>query len=534
MPPESRGFAQRVARISLAGLFGGPVAALQEAGGIALDLAFGGATPDARKRFAKVSDRIEAGLVAFARGEGIDAAATARALENVRQILTEHPLTVADLTGADLDPDRAAAVMRRRAEPALTRLDDTDRRLTGMALDAAVGALAAEAAELPDLTREFQGAVLSRLSAQAAATDELRETQVVLEASAVLHDAAWPWWREQYPPSALLRAQYRIVPFFGRERALDDLVGGLSDGPMTSLRIYTGPGGMGKTRLLLEACARARDNSWRAGFLHPTVERVTARQLDLLAAGAAGVLVAVDYAEIRRGATAALIEAALGCRSRVRIVLLARSAGDWWLELRHAPGPVGDFVNGPAVTRHELAPLASDPGSRADIHRQAVVAFSAALDVPGTVLGEPLDSPLYDRVLFIHLHALAAVLGDPTHTQDGLLSFALRREQGFLDRAMRDAGLPQLAGRAVRQAAALVTMAGGAAGPAETVELLRQAPLLGGQPDAALAVVGEVLHCLYPAAAWLAGVQPDLLGEHLVAATLDDDPLLLGAFNAVH
>ena len=76
---------QRVARISLAGLFGGPVAALQEAGGVALDLVFGGATPDARKRSARVSDRIEAGLVAFARGEGIDAAATARALETCRR-----------------------------------------------------------------------------------------------------------------------------------------------------------------------------------------------------------------------------------------------------------------------------------------------------------------------------------------------------------------------------------------------------------------------------------------------------------------
>src|SRR5262249_18285347 len=152
--------------------------------------------------------------------------------------------------------------------------------------------------------------------------------------------------------------------------------------------------------------------------------------------------------------------------------------------------------------RHELLPLATDPAARGEIYRQAVAAFGRVLTMPAAVLAESFDSPLYDRVLFIHLRALAAVLGDPARTQDELLSFALRREQSFLDGAMRTAARPELVGRPVRQAAALVTMAGGAATPAEAVVMLRQVPLLAGQPDATLAAVAEALHGLYPAETW--------------------------------
>jgi hypothetical protein len=61
--------------------------------------------------------------------------------------------------------------------------------------------------------------------------------------------------------------------------------------------------------------------------------------------------------------------------------------------------------------------------------------------------------------------------------------------------------------------------------------LISQVPLLAGQPRAVVTKLTMLLHDLYPAPTWLAGVQPDLLGEHLVATSIDEDPLLLGVFN---
>jgi hypothetical protein len=534
MARDVRQLGAAVAKVALAGLFGGLPGGLQEAGGQAIELAFSGSDGGSRQRLRRITGAVEESLVRFAEAEHLDPDGARRALAAVRDLLAKHPLTAADLADVDLDADRAVALVTARAARLLGDLDEADRRLCELGLDATVRALVEAGAELPDLEREFQRAVLGRLADQRAESGELRRALEVMRAGAILTEAAWPWWQDQYPPSALLRAQYGIVPFHGREQALDDLLGWLSSGPMTALTALTGSGGMGKTRLLIEACARARDASWRAGFLHPSVEAVSTDQLELLASGSRGVLVVVDYAETRRPVTASLVQAALRAPVPVRLVLLARSAGDWWLELRHSPGQVGDFVDGPAAVQREIAPLAADAAARGETHRRAAAAFAQVLgvDAPdGPAAG--LGGPLFDRVLFVHLRALALVLGDPATTESALLDFALRREQGYLDGGMRTAGLECLAGRPIRQAAALTTMAGGATSPVRAIELLRQAPLLADQPQAVLARVATVLHGLYPADTWLAGVQPDLLGEHLVAATIDDDPLLLGAFGAI-
>ena len=70
-----------------------------------------------------------------------------------------------------------------------------------------------------------------------------------------------------------LKAAYRLVPFTGREHhALrDDLVEwalGLGERPgRTGLRWLHGPGGAGKTRLLVEVAHILREQGWQVGFL---------------------------------------------------------------------------------------------------------------------------------------------------------------------------------------------------------------------------------------------------------------------------
>jgi hypothetical protein len=76
----------------------------------------------------------------------------------------------------------------------------------------------------------------------------------------------------------------------------------------------------------------------------------------------------------------------------------------------------------------------------------------------------------------------------------------------------------------------VATLAGQAGNRTEAIRLLASsAPLLGGQSAVVVDAVAELLHRLYPGEAWLQGVLPDLLGEHLVERALDEDPDLLGA-----
>jgi len=306
----------------------------------------------------------------------------------------------------------------------------------------------------------------------------------------------------------------------------------LTDDSHVDLVVVTGPGGMGKTRLMLQTCHGARSSGWRAGLLHSSVAEVKAGHLDALGDGAPGVLVVVDYAETRSATTRSLVEAALASASRVRVVLVARSLGDWWTNLRYQQGRFGDFLNGRRATRFEITPVAHQVAERGETYQSAAKAFAAALGLTLDEVDVPdLESPLYDRVLFVHLSALSDVLGEPSRTQRDLLDFALRREQGFLDNAVQAAGLAHLARRPISQAAALVTLTGGVESFPAAVKLLAQVPQLSVETPAVVGRVAQLLHDLYPATTWLTGLQPDLLGEHLVSRAIDDDPLLLGALH---
>ena len=53
---------------------------------------------------------------------------------------------------------------------------------------------------------------------------------------------------------------------------LKQMIGWCESGPRIAIRLITGPGGTGKTRLMLEVCDRL-PRTWRAGFLHPETRR---------------------------------------------------------------------------------------------------------------------------------------------------------------------------------------------------------------------------------------------------------------------
>jgi tetratricopeptide (TPR) repeat protein len=339
-------------------------------------------------------------------------------------------------------------------------------------------------------------------------------------------------WRPDASPAALLRADFGVVPFHGREAELEELARWCDSERPLALRLYTAPGGFGKTRLLRHF-VRIRRAEWDAGFLPEGVLRAEAVSA-LLSDNTKPLLLVLDYAESRVSELEAVLLAARETpRRRLRIVLLARSEGDWWNELKRAGGGVGDFFQGPAVEGPlPLPPLTDSSAARHTSFQNAVHAFAKALGKEREATlstAPPLDDQDFERVLLVHAAALATVEGELV-SSDNLLDWLLTREERGIDRVReKQAGLGPEIQRATYQAAALVTLAQGADSRGETVEILSRTPSLRDQPCARREQIAEVLHVLYRGRRWCDGIEPDLLGEHWIASRLDEAPELLDA-----
>ena len=124
-----------------------------------------------------------------------------------------------------------------------------------------------------------------------------------------------------------------------------------------------------------------------------------------------------------------------------------------------------------------------------------------------------------------------------------LLDYALARETRSWDANRAALGLGDLSVEAIAQAAALVTLAGGARDSATARGIVARAPRIQGQVADRCERLVSLLHRLYPGGrpagepdddepaggAWLEAVRPDLLGEHLVHQELRRDASLIDA-----
>ena len=197
-----------------------------------------------------------------------------------------------------------------------------------------------------------------------------------------------------------------LVGFTGRERELAGLLAWCEDGQPRGVRLVTGPGGVGKTRLSVELCARLDPDRWRCVRVG---DREEASALAAARRGWPGrVLLVVDYAETRIGLPD-LLRAVAADPGPVRVLLLARSAGEWRDRLAAAEPAVRELLAG-AGGDEPLPAAVSGELSNADLVAAAVPVFAAALGVaaPSRVLVEV--GPGAVRVLDLHAAALVAVL----------------------------------------------------------------------------------------------------------------------------
>ncbi|MBI4185265.1 MAG: tetratricopeptide repeat protein, partial [Proteobacteria bacterium] len=348
-------------------------------------------------------------------------------------------------------------------------------------------------------------------------------------------------------PSLLLRAECGIVGFQGREQLLNEIESWCESEAVASARLFFGSGGVGKTRLFIEACRKLREKkwseveghlragewgdafkrlfrrNWRTGFLNKDLAALDASTLDRLFQGRRPVFVVVDYAEARGRALRDLLAGAAraGPRSRVRIALVARTVTDWWEEIKHQTADMETLLtSSPAPV--EVRSLGEELERKAVFDR-AVAGFQRWRGEPGRALDPPdLSQPVFGTTLFIHMAALSAVWeGKRLDTADALMDFVLHHERRYWRSAARELEMPVSLDPAIEQAVALVTLAGGAIEKPLARRLVSSAPALAGRAEDSGKVFG-LLDSLYrrprPAGrGWrLDGLQPDLLGEHLV------------------
>ena len=238
-------------------------------------------------------------------------------------------------------------------------------------------------------------------------------------------------------PSRMLRANLELVPFSGRETELAQLKK-WRDTAVTRTAVYLihGPGGQGKTRLVMQLARMWAAEGWyplQAFSLH-----------DFKGLGAAdmtpedphdGALIVVDYAE--RWETDDLLALLRMTEDRggpVRIILLSRPAGTWWQALFYQIERCFDVT----VDQMYLAPLADSPGDRLRLFEEARDIFGRRLGVHDpTYIRPPRDlakSAGYSQVLTIHMAALAAVVAFieadyPPRDPAELSAFLLARER---------------------------------------------------------------------------------------------------------
>lgn len=328
----------------------------------------------------------------------------------------------------------------------------------------------------------------------------------------------------------LLDPRLEIVPFLGRHVELAGLLAWCLDGHGGRLRLITGPGGVGKTRLSVELSHRMTAHGWRCDRVAYGQEALA---IQTLRSGDPGrLLLVVDYAETRTGLRQMFATLASDEGKDVRVLLLARSAGEWWDQLAAVQPGVWDLAQQAKATELKLSSMMAADMPDAEVIARAVKSFAVELGVSERVVQFAGSSAAARRrVLDLHAAALVALLdgagaGSVRVDINGVLQELLRHEMHFWYDSAHSSGisdgpggLPPVMLRQLVAAGCLL----GAATRQEALLLTSRVP--GG---GASVKVTEWLRGLYPPEAdeldWLGSLRPDRLAELHTVRELASSP----------
>ncbi|MER6162042.1 tetratricopeptide repeat protein [Streptomyces sp. NPDC001868] len=356
-------------------------------------------------------------------------------------------------------------------------------------------------------------------------------------------------------PAALLRADTEAVSFHGRDAELAYLRAWCENKPdAISIRVMTGPGGQGKTRLARRLTDTLGWAGWVTGHLRSDLTddpAIDGTPPDFTTLNTAlPLLLVVDYAETRPRLLRRLITHLHRSRHRVRLLLLARSDGEWRTGSFQAVPDVRDLLE-EALVRPlgPLVPAGESAQDRRSAFRRATSDLARLLpEVPtlpthdwrtlATSLQPPTDlsDPRYDNILTLQMTALVALLqrgprpvGESPGTPPERT--LLKHEERFWEASAKtstyrlDLPVPTL-GAAVAAAALC-----GADSRDEALSVITTLPGLSARETPS---VTAWLASLYPAEKnrYWGSLQPDRVAEYHVSQTLEDSGIALPALLA--
>lgn len=354
-------------------------------------------------------------------------------------------------------------------------------------------------------------------------------------------------------PSQLLQARYEQVGYLdatGLRQGLRDWAQGHPR--HAAGRLLHGPGGVGKTRLLIDLAAEMRTvHGWAAGFVeHPPAQddellrrrrRQALRQLVELG-DAPGLLLVLDYAEGRRDE---LLELAGWIEQRpdparrpVRLVLLARGAGEWWQRIVDEQADVQAMFrerpDWPTVL--ELPPFASGE-QRLALFEASCAAYGPVLARQGVALpAGAAPAPLRQRIadgtkrsrpLSIQMEALVWLAGGAASGTAGGVAELLDHVLGLERRhwARICGALDEAATTELERGLAQLTLVQGVPELDAAGLLLQRDAYYGGRrqhPVDRAPLLSRLARLYGDGGTGLLPLEPDLLGEHLVARATDE------------
>jgi tetratricopeptide (TPR) repeat protein len=349
-------------------------------------------------------------------------------------------------------------------------------------------------------------------------------------------------------PSELLQARYGIVPYTDATGAKAELLAWLAGARPAAGRLVHGPGGLGKTRLMIEVAAELQRQGWTAGFLdrpHEQAEVLHQQALEQLIdhGDDSGLLIVMDYAEARQEAVkmiaARLAAGAANAGRAVRLVLLARSAADWWTRLYDETAEVRRVFAGKAhsVGAIEL-PAVGTALQRLALFEASATALAPLLKEQGFA---PPAAPLaparlariesgagYERPLAIQMEALLHGLSNSPAPETAGVDALVRQVLGAEREHWRKlAGTLDAAGmRDMERGVAQLTAVAGVPSAHQAERLLLADGYYAGRRIAradVAPVLGSLQRIYGRGNGSIAPLEPDLIGEHHVATVADSD-----------
>jgi hypothetical protein len=339
-------------------------------------------------------------------------------------------------------------------------------------------------------------------------------------------------------PAVLLRPRHRIVPYIDHAGQLKLFEDWCRKGNRKEAgRLIHAIGGTGKTRLAIELCALLHKDKWLTGFAEskgaPPDKRAREEFRASLHADLRPALLVVDRAEGRSDDVTWLAECLAHRTSEHgvpgRLLLLSRSAGEWWKALFHEDSDdVWTVFGSYSSAAHPLS-MELNGDDRVQHFLQAIESFSDTLNrlAPGKCntalpaqrqLDEVHHGVDCETLLAIHMHALLHLVGPPDFPNmtapallDAILVMERRYWRDVLDPAFYES-------RRMHRMVSQVTLVDGVESRQSATELIKGDAQFRIETAADLDRRLNILREHYGTGTnGVMPLEPDLLGEHYVA-----------------